>query len=290
MDRTISMLIADDSRLVHDIVYEAARASHLRFRISATDNGRDCLTMLAAGRTDMAFIDVHMPELSGMEAFWAARKQGISTFVTLMSGSAPPEVCSVAQQLKAYEFLVKPFSVTDVVQIMRTYDRVTRPMKVLIVDDSSTTRQIVQRVLQASMFNCDITEAKDGTAALEACRRDDFDTVILDCNMPGLDGIATLKRLRAIKPTLKVVMVSSQRDPLREREAFEYGAHGFLPKPFYAEDMDRMLHAVHGLRRPMSHLRPADRAATSPDAARLSRAGLDAGLATTQLRKRSARA
>lgn len=266
MQRTINMLIADDVHLIQEILYEATCLANpnLAFRITMTDNGRDCLTLLAAGNVDMAFIDVHMPELSGMEAFWAARKQGIKTFVTLMSGAAAPEVCSVAQQLKAYEFLVKPFSIADAAQIIRTYARVTLPMKVLIVDDSSTTRHVVQRVLQASLFNCQIAEAQDGNAAVEACRRDHFDTVLLDCNMPRLCGIDTLKRMLAVQPNLKVVIISSQRDSATEREAVRNGAHGFLPKPFYAEDIDRMLHAVHGLRLPM--LKPAPRTAPASSA------------------------
>ena len=105
MQRTISMLVADDSHFIQQLLTDASRASKLPLRVSVTDNGRDCLTLLNGGNIDLAFIDVHMPELNGTEAFWAARKQGIQTFVTLMSNPPSTEAVEMARKLKAYEFL-----------------------------------------------------------------------------------------------------------------------------------------------------------------------------------------
>ncbi len=77
MPRPITMLIADDSHVTVQLLTEAARMSKLPLRLSTTDNGRDCLTLLNGSNIDLAFIDVHMPELSGTEAFWSARKLGV---------------------------------------------------------------------------------------------------------------------------------------------------------------------------------------------------------------------
>src|SRR5579863_7511864 len=85
MPRAVSMLIADDSTVTQEILSEAVHLSKLPVRLTVTDNGRDCLTLLNGANVDLAFIDVHMPELSGTEAFWSAKKIGIKTFVTLMS-------------------------------------------------------------------------------------------------------------------------------------------------------------------------------------------------------------
>jgi DNA-binding NtrC family response regulator len=250
MQRTVSMLVADDSHLIQQIFLEAARASKLHLRLSATDNGRDCLTLLSGGNIDLAFIDVHMPELNGTEAFWAARKQGVQTFVTLMSNPPSTEAVEMARSLKAYEFLFKPFTVSDAAGIMKTFDRITSPSKVLIVDDSSTVRQIVQKVVKGSMFKCDITEAADGNSALDLCRSTPFDVVFLDCNMPGLSGLDTMKRLKVLNSALQIVMISGEADGNTERDAMACGACTFLRKPFYSDDVDRVLHAVYGLRSP----------------------------------------
>src|ERR1700761_9332468 len=166
MQRAIAMLIADDSQVTQQILAEAARASKLPLRLTTTDNGRECLTLLNGANIDLAFIDVHMPEFSGIEVFWSARKQGIQTFVTLMSNPPAAEAVEMAIKLRAYEFLFKPFTLQDVLAIIKTYARISAPTRVLIVDDSSTVRQLVQKVMRGSIFNCEITEAADGETAL----------------------------------------------------------------------------------------------------------------------------
>ena len=250
MPRTLTMLIADDSHVAQQLLTEAARASKLPLRLTATDNGRDCLTMLNGSNVDLAFIDVHMPELSGTEAFWSARKLGIQTFVTLMSNPPAAEAVEVAIKLRAYEFLFKPFSVNDAAAIMKTYARIASSNKVLIVDDSSSVRHIVQKVVQGSVFNCEIAEAADGEAALAQCRNSQFDVVLLDCNMPGLSGLNTMKRLQLIQSSLKIVMISAEHDPATENSALDAGACAFLHKPFDSHDIDRVLHIAFGLRSP----------------------------------------
>jgi two-component system chemotaxis response regulator CheY len=250
MQRPITMLIADDSRTTLQLLNDAAHASKLPLRMSTTDNGRDCLTLLSGSNIDMAFIDVHMPELSGTDAFWAARKQGIKTFVTLMSSPPAAEAVDMAIKLRAYEFLFKPFAADDALAIIKTYARISSPTKVLIVDDSSAVRQIVQRILQGSVFNCEITEAGDGETALGLCRSSQFDVIFLDCNMPGLSGLATMKRLAVIQSSLKVVMISGERSLANEDKALDAGACSFLHKPFNSLDVDQVLHAAFGLRSP----------------------------------------
>jgi two-component system chemotaxis response regulator CheY len=250
MQRAISLLIADDSHSIQQLVGEAARAAKLPLRVTVTDNGRDCLTMLNGSNTDLAFIDVHMPELSGTQAFWTARKQGIQTFVTLMSNPPAAEAVELAIKLRAFEFLFKPFTEQDVLAIIKTYARISSPTRVLVFDDSSAVRQIVQKIVRGSVFNCDVTEAGDGDTALALCRSSHFDVVFLDCNMPGLSGLAALKRLRHIQPAQKVVMISAERNLATENEAMDGGACAFMHKPFTSKDVDQVLHAAFGLRSP----------------------------------------
>jgi DNA-binding NtrC family response regulator len=250
MPGPITMLIADDSHITVQLLTEAARLSKLPLRLSTTDNGRDCLTLLNGSNIDLAFIDVHMPELSGTQAFWSARKLGIKTFVTLMSSPPAAEAVDMAIKLRAYEFLFKPFALDDALAIMTTYGRISSPTKVLIVDDSSSVRQIVQKILRGSVFNCEIAEAGGGEAALTLARNTPFDVVFLDCNMPGMSGIAAMKRLALVQPSLKVVMISSERNPTNETEALAGGACAFLHKPFNSQDVDQVLHCAFGLRSP----------------------------------------
>jgi len=258
MQRTITMMIADDSHISQEILTEAARSTKLPLRFTSTDNGRECLTLLNGANIDLAFIDVHMPELSGTEAFWSARKQGIQTFVTLMSNPPAAEAVDMAIKLRAYEFLFKPFTVGDAIGIIKTYARISSPTKILIVDDSSTVRQVVQKVLRGSVFNCEVTEAGNGEAALALCRTTDFDVIFLDRNMPVMDGLATMKRLQLIQSSLKIVMMSAEQSLGKEHQALDAGACAFLRKPFHSDEVDKVLHAAFGLRSPNLRLNSSE--------------------------------
>ncbi len=232
LNRSIKMLVADDSQAIRSIFREVAERSCALIELIEASNGRECVKLLSHGDIDLAFIDVYMPEMSGLEALRGARHVGIRTFVTLMSGPDSDQFMDLAQQLRAYEFLRKPFGIRDIEAIIETYRRAVGPTKVLIVDDSMTVRKIVQKVLAGSSG------------------RVNFDIIFLDCNMPGLDGLATLDRLRLRGPDAKVVMISGERGKDYASRALKRGAAAFMYKPFRPRDVDAVLHNLFGLRLP----------------------------------------
>ena len=85
LDRSMKLLVADDAEAVRAIFREVTqRSCGLVELVEATD-GRECVKLLSRCDIDLAFIDVFMPEMSGLEALRGARHVGIKTFVTLMS-------------------------------------------------------------------------------------------------------------------------------------------------------------------------------------------------------------
>ena len=93
--------------------------------MSAFD-GVECLEVLDHGM-DLAFIDVHMPKMNGMDALWAARIAGNKTFVTIIAGRSNQRCVELARKLDAYELLIKPFGNNDIDAIVRTYRRGSPP-------------------------------------------------------------------------------------------------------------------------------------------------------------------
>lgn len=246
----LKVLVADDSRLIHEIFNEISAASPIPFDLISAQDGQQCMDALNQGGMHLAFIDVNMPEMSGMDAVGKARVSGNKTFVTLMSANANERRMQLAQRLKVYDFLAKPFTAEQVMAILKTYCRIAVPSSTLVVDDSATVRRIIKKVFANSIFNIDVTEAGDGQTALDCCETGDFDAVFLDCNMPGLPGTATLELLLERDPGVKVIMISGERNELRRKWALDRGATAFLYKPFNATDIDRELHALYGLRMP----------------------------------------
>ena len=222
----------------------------MRIEITPARSGDECLSMLSQGRFNLAFIDVNMPVMSGMEALGRARALGNKTFVVLMSGKVTDERLTLARQLRAYEYLVKPFTVEDVSAILKAYQQVMVPIATLIVDDSRTIRRVIRQVLEDAVFKLTIEEAVDGESALKRFKDGGYDIVFLDYAMPGLNGIETLDAIRAREPKAKVVMISAMPDANIEKEALDHGAIGFLPKPFFSVDVSRAVHKALGLKMP----------------------------------------
>jgi DNA-binding NtrC family response regulator len=247
----LKVLVADDSKLIHDVFAEISARSPIPFDIISAEDGQQCMDALNRGGIHLAFIDVNMPEMSGMEAVGKVRLTGNKTFVTLMSANANQRRMQLAQQLKVYDFLAKPFTHDQVYAILKTYCRVTVPSNILVVDDSATVRRIIKKVFANSIFNIDVTEAGDGETALSFCDNGEFDAIFLDCNMPGLPGTATLEQLLERDPGVRVIMITGERDDARRQWALDRGAFAFLYKPFNAADIDRELHTLFGLRRPL---------------------------------------
>jgi two-component system, chemotaxis family, chemotaxis protein CheY len=246
----LKVLVADDSRVVTSLLTSIILRSAFSVEIATEENGRDCMERLAHNDIDLAFIDVHMPEMNGMEALCAARYQGIKSFVTLMSTRGSDVRFQLAKQLKCYDYLIKPFDEPGVQAILQTFGRIKQRTHALIVDDSSSVRKTIRRIMSNSMFRIDCDEAADGKSAIMSYYGKGYDIVFLDYNMPDLNGQETLDQLLKRNRSAKVIMMSAERDDHRVRQALDRGAVDFLYKPFFSEDIDRVLHKAYGLRMP----------------------------------------
>lgn len=108
--------------------------------------------------------------------------------------------------------------------------------RVLVVDDSQTMRKIIVKGLRDAGFDdCEFTEAADGASALEALRKLDFDLVLSDINMPGMDGLALVRQARddaSIAADLPIVMITTEGGLEKVEQALAAGATDYLRKPF----------------------------------------------------------
>jgi two-component system, chemotaxis family, chemotaxis protein CheY len=116
-----------------------------------------------------------------------------------------------------------------------TYDPIgkngKRHYKLMIVDDSNLMRRRIERSQQFEELQL-VGTAADGIEALDLFRRTDPDVVTMDITMPHMDGIECIARLVAMKPAIRILVVSALADKATAVEAMERGANGFLNKPF----------------------------------------------------------
>ena len=114
----------------------------------------------------------------------------------------------------------------------------------LVVDDSSVIRKVARRILEGMDFQ--IIEAEDGEQALGACQRNLPDAILLDWNMPKMDGYEFLKALRRLpggdRP--KVVFCTTENDVADISRALGAGANAFIMKPFDLESIEYTFHSA----------------------------------------------
>ena len=118
-------------------------------------------------------------------------------------------------------------------------------MKVLIVDDFATMRRILKNILRQIGFS-NIAEADDGKTALIELKKEQFDLVLCDWNMPEISGIELLQKIRSddeLKDT-PFVMVTAEAQKDNILEAVKAGVNNYVVKPFTAETIGEKLKKV----------------------------------------------
>ena len=115
------------------------------------------------------------------------------------------------------------------------------PKTCLVVDDSRVVRKVARRILED--LHVAVEEAADGSVALEACRRQMPDAVLLDWDMPVMNGIEFLKRLRATPGGAAplVVFCTSHEDLEHIQQAIGAGANEYIMKPFDGDILESKL-------------------------------------------------
>ena len=118
-------------------------------------------------------------------------------------------------------------------------------MKVLVVDDFSTMRRIVKNLLRDLGFT-NIQEADDGSTALPMLQGGDFDFVVTDWNMPGMQGIDLLKAIRADASLshIPVLLITAEAKKEQIVMAAQAGVNGYIVKPFTAATLKTKLDKI----------------------------------------------
>lgn len=118
------------------------------------------------------------------------------------------------------------------------------PLDVLIVDDSAAIRKILHRVLmQAELPLGKVHEANDGNEALNTLNSEKVGLILSDINMPNMDGIELLSRIRANEAynAVPIIMITTEGSQEKVMQALKLGAAGYVRKPFTPDQIKEKL-------------------------------------------------
>ena len=114
--------------------------------------------------------------------------------------------------------------------------------KILIVDDEENIRLIIKKYALFEGYETD--EACDGMEAVEKCRKNDYDIIIMDIMMPELDGFSACREIKKEKADIPVIMLSARGEEYDRIHGFEIGVDDYVVKPFSPKELIMRVGAV----------------------------------------------
>ena len=236
-------LVVDDSKPSRSIVSRVLR--DLNFECAEAANGAEALTVLATmARPDIITINWHMPVMDGLELIRRLRADPATRGLRLLMISTEHDRERIATVLEAGadDYVAKPFTPDLLVRKLvdlgvcgdaaaRTVTR--RPIRVFVCDDSHTIRSVLTATLATDPDLRVAGSAVNGQACLDALTSELPDVVLLDVEMPVMDGLTALREIRRRHPRLPVVMFSSltERGAKATVDALVAGANDYVAKP-----------------------------------------------------------
>ena len=238
---SLRLLVVSDSGLLRDGMHHGAASLKAPAEaIAAADASAAC--QMLADRVDIVFIDSALGREQCATIVRAARAARKPPFLILLADAKAEHV------FDCDGLAVTPANYDEAKRLVHRAIRLRLPSRVLVVDDSRTMRSIVRKILTATRFPLEVSEAGEGLAALKLVRDGGFDIIFLDYNMPEFNGIETLAELKREQRRASVVMMSTLHDDALAERARAQGAAAFLKKPFYPADIDAVLCRYYGLR------------------------------------------
>lgn len=114
--------------------------------------------------------------------------------------------------------------------------------KILVTDDEQKIREMIRKYAEFEGFT--VEEAKDGFDAVSKADQDNFDLIVMDVMMPGLDGFSAVKEIKKKKPNIPVIMLSALGEEYDKIHGFDLGVDDYVVKPFSTKELMMRIHAI----------------------------------------------
>ena len=254
----LRVLVADDNLLVRHALSAMVRG--LGCHVVTVANSQAVLDQLTAAGTqpfDLVILDWMMPEIDGVETVRRIRGLGLAEtpHLVMVSGYGRDELLSQVLSLGIDGILCKP---VNRAQLRETLERCFRlsgalpaeqpayafpsTTRVLLVEDNEINRMVAEEILSGAGLS--VTSVGNGRDALEAVLRQTFDVVLMDLQMPVMDGYEATRAIRGTTnfALLPIIALTANATELDRQRALDAGVNDYITKPF---DPDLLLRRLH---------------------------------------------
>jgi signal transduction histidine kinase/CheY-like chemotaxis protein/CHASE3 domain sensor protein len=257
-------LVVDDNETNRIILQHMLAYKNIESTLAA--NGMEALQILVkGGQFDLILMDYHMPLMSGLETINKIRelfdqRKEISPVIILSSSSDELDVITSIRKEKNAYLLLKPIKSDDLYKTLRrvaqsnvveiiqdqsekaTYSLAPK-LEVLLVDDNPVNMVLNNRMMKSLASDAHLTEAVNGQEALEECRKKQFSIILMDVQMPVMNGIEATQKIRMLSgyENTPIIGVTAGNVLGEKEKCMESGMNDFLPKPLRQADLLEML-------------------------------------------------
>jgi CheY-like chemotaxis protein len=245
MSRPTRVLLVEDNEMNRDML--SRRLTKRGYEVEIVTDGRQGVTRALSGGFDVVLMDMNLPELDGWEATRQIRAQpaGATLPIIALTAHAMSGDRDKALEAGCNDYDTKPVDFDRLLAKIGAAVRAAAPppapvaasvpsaqSHILVVDDVADNRDILRRRLEKEGHR--VTVAENGRMALERVTAEPVDLVLLDIQMPELDGHETLARLKGDEVTrdIPVIMISALDDVAGIARCVAAGAEDYLTKPF----------------------------------------------------------
>ncbi|MCU1486704.1 MAG: putative Histidine kinase [Actinomycetia bacterium] len=258
------ILVVDDNEVGRTLLQRMLAAWGMD--VTLATGGADALTTLTvmaeAGRpAELVLLDLNMPELDGLGVTRAIRAtHGSSPRIVLLTSSAQQGDARLGREAGIDGYLSKPIRRNDLAQVMRLVmagdDRpaelVTRhvvrehqamsEIRILLAEDNPVNQKVAVLTLERLGYHVDV--AADGAQAVAAVERNHYDAVLMDCQMPVLDGFEATRQIRAAEQggrRLPIIALTSSATEADRQQCLDAGMDDHVAKPLHAAALQEVL-------------------------------------------------
>lgn len=244
------ILVVDDEAQVRNLLYQLLGKKG--YTVTTAPSGKVALDSLKKDRPDLVILDQNMPKMDGLETLKHIRSFDKNIGIVMLTGYVSEELEKNALKLGADEFLTKGQgtsaqlflkSIENVIVRKATASKkATGPGgEIMVVDDEASIRDMLAKFLVK--HNYAVRTAVSGEEALDILKIRTYQpgVILLDINMPGMDGLVTLREIKKINKTAGVIIMTGINDENLGLQALESGAFEYLMKPFNLEQLELVL-------------------------------------------------
>jgi DNA-binding NtrC family response regulator len=230
MEKTI--LLVDDELKIREMFYELF--SLRGYKIITASGGEEGIEIMKKEKPDLVLLDIKMQTMDGIEALKRMREFDAKTGIIMLTALEDADLDRQARLNGATGLMRKSWGILTIAKIVSSLleeklEFSEDKKRILIADDETQICLLLKDFLAKKGFKPTI--ASSGEEALEKIKQENPIIVLLDINMPGMDGLMTLKKIKEIGEHIGIIVITGMADTNIAEQAIKLGVYDYIVKP-----------------------------------------------------------